>query len=140
MMDLLVKDLDKEMTEAEVSEKDAQADYEQFMSDSQKKRAEDSKAIEEKQAARAEIAENLETSKSENVATKKELAATLEVIASLHSECDWLLQNFDVRKEARSGEMDSLAKAKAVLSGADFSMVQTGTKKKLRGQTINSAK
>eukprot|EP00927_Polykrikos_kofoidii_P014525 TRINITY_DN1638_c0_g2_i3.p1 TRINITY_DN1638_c0_g2~~TRINITY_DN1638_c0_g2_i3.p1 ORF type:complete len:153 (-),score=44.97 TRINITY_DN1638_c0_g2_i3:111-533(-) len=140
MMDLLVKDLDKEMTEAEVSEKDAQADYEQFMSDSQKKRAEDSKAIEEKQSARAEIAENLETSKSENVATKKELAATLEVIASLHSECDWLLQNFDVRKEARSGEMDSLAKAKAVLSGADFSMVQTGTKKKLRGQTINSAK
>eukprot|EP00927_Polykrikos_kofoidii_P014528 TRINITY_DN1638_c0_g2_i6.p1 TRINITY_DN1638_c0_g2~~TRINITY_DN1638_c0_g2_i6.p1 ORF type:complete len:148 (-),score=48.53 TRINITY_DN1638_c0_g2_i6:142-549(-) len=134
MMDLLVKDLDKEMTEAEVSEKDAQADYEQFMSDSQKKRAEDSKAIEEKQSARAEIAENLETSKSENVATKKELAATLEVIASLHSECDWLLQNFDVRKEARSGEMDSLAKAKAVLSGADFSMVQTSTEKKLRGQ------
>eukprot|EP00927_Polykrikos_kofoidii_P014530 TRINITY_DN1638_c0_g2_i9.p1 TRINITY_DN1638_c0_g2~~TRINITY_DN1638_c0_g2_i9.p1 ORF type:complete len:148 (-),score=43.58 TRINITY_DN1638_c0_g2_i9:627-1034(-) len=134
MMDLLVKDLDKEMTEAEVSEKDAQADYEQFMSDSQKKRAEDSKAIEEKQSARAEIAENLETSKSENVATKKELAATLEVIASLHSECDWLLQNFDVRKEARSGEMDSLAKAKAVLSGADFSMVQISTKKKLRGR------
>jgi chromosome segregation ATPase len=134
LMDMLVKDLDKEITEAEVSEKDAQADYEQFMSDSQKKKAEDSKAIEEKQSARAEIAASLETSKSENVATKKELAATLEVIASLHSECDWLLQNFDVRKEARSGEMDSLAKAKAVLSGADFSMVQISTKKKLRGR------
>jgi chromosome segregation ATPase len=134
MIDLLVKDLDKEITEAEVSEKDAQADYEQFMRDSQEKRAEDSKAIEEKQSARAELGASLETSKSDHAATKKELAATLEVIASLHSECDWLLQYFDVRKEARDGEIDSLAKAKAVLSGADFSMVQIGTKRKLRGQ------
>jgi len=134
MIDLLVKDLDKEITEAEVSDKDGQADYEQMMSDSQKKRAEDSKAIEEKQSARAEIGASLETSKSERAAATKELAATLEVIASLHSECDWLLQYFDVRKEARNGEIDSLAKAKAVLSGADFSMVQTRTKKKLRGQ------
>ena len=28
MIDLLIKDLDKEMTEAEVTEKDAQEDYE----------------------------------------------------------------------------------------------------------------
>ena len=34
------------------------------------------------------------------------------------------MQYSDVRKEARNGEIDSLAKAKAVLSGADFSMVQ----------------
>merc|ERR1719359_773534 len=33
------------------------------------------------------------------------------------SECDWLLQYFDVRKEARTSEIDALGKAKAVLSG-----------------------
>merc|ERR1719217_1297211 len=33
-MDMLVKDLDKEMTIATATEKDAQADYETFMSDS----------------------------------------------------------------------------------------------------------
>merc|ERR1719356_2124123 len=34
MIDLLIKDLDKEMTEAETSEKDAQADYKDMMADS----------------------------------------------------------------------------------------------------------
>merc|ERR1719503_448983 len=38
MMDSLIKDLDKEMTEAEVTEKDAQGDYETFMQDSATKR------------------------------------------------------------------------------------------------------
>merc|ERR1719356_1789841 len=50
MMDALVADLDKEMTEAEVTEKDAQADYEQMMKDSAAKRAEDSKSLTEKDA------------------------------------------------------------------------------------------
>merc|ERR1719172_523199 len=56
MMDMLVKDLDKEMTIATATEKDAQADYETFMTDSAAKRAEDSKSIEDKMAAIAEMA------------------------------------------------------------------------------------
>merc|ERR1719454_2478659 len=42
MMNLLIKDLDKEMTQATAEEKDAQADYEQMMKDSAEKRADDS--------------------------------------------------------------------------------------------------
>ena len=45
-------------------------------------------------------------------------------IAQLHGSCDFLLENFDVRREARSGEIDAIKKAKAVLSGADYSFVQ----------------
>merc|ERR1719183_2636101 len=63
-------------------------------------------------------------------ATEKELMATLELIHSLHGECDWLLKYFDARAEARAGEVDALGKAKAVLSGADYSLVQTGTTEK----------
>merc|ERR1719407_139811 len=55
MMDMLVKDLDKEMTIATATEKDAQADYEGFLKDSAAKRAEDSKSIEDKMAAIAEM-------------------------------------------------------------------------------------
>merc|ERR1719313_1947951 len=55
MMDLLVKDLDKEMTEATAEEKNAQGDYEKFMSDSATKRAEDSKSITDKEAAKADL-------------------------------------------------------------------------------------
>jgi len=134
MLDLLVKELDKEISEAEVAEKDAQAEYEQVMVDSRKKRAEDTKSAAAKRSALSQKGAELEASTSEHASKTKELAATLEVIASLHSECDWLLQYFDVRKEARTGEIESLVNAKAVLNGADFSMVQTNLKNQLRGR------
>merc|ERR1719421_1010772 len=54
MIDLLIKDLDKEMTEAKTAEKDAQADYEQAMSDSAEKRATDSKTLANKEATLAD--------------------------------------------------------------------------------------
>merc|ERR1719379_2773948 len=53
MIDGLIKDLELEMTEAETDEKNAQEDYEQFMKDSAQKRADDSKAIEDKVANKA---------------------------------------------------------------------------------------
>jgi len=129
MIDLLIKDLDKEMTEAETQEKDSQADYEKMMSDSASKRAEDSKMLTEKESTLAELETSLQSSKESKASTTKELGATLQYIQSLHAECDWLMQYYDVRKEARDSEIDSLGKAKAVLSGADFSLVQTSSQK-----------
>jgi len=126
MMDLLIADLDKEMQEGSVAEKNAQADYEQYMRDSAEKRVDDSKSIEEKTGAKADTEANLQKYTAEKAATTKELMATLKVIEALHAECDWLTQNFDYRKEARTGEIDSLVKAKAILSGADFSLLQAG--------------
>jgi len=132
MIDALVKDLDTEMTEAETEEKLSQEEYEELMADSAEKRAADSKSITVKEGEKADtetaLSEQTETHKS----TSKELMATLEYIQSLHADCDWLLKYFDMRKEARAGEIDSLKKAKAVLSGADFSLVQTKAKKFLR--------
>merc|ERR1719281_1925450 len=125
MMDTLVKDLDKEMTVATSTEKDAQADYERMTKESAEKRAEDSKSLEDKEAAIAELQGLLESDTEAKAADEKELAGTLEVIASLHAECDWLTKYFDVRKDARASEIDALGRAKAVLSGADYSLLQT---------------
>merc|ERR1719261_2100330 len=132
MIDLLVKDLDKEMTVAQAEEKDAQGDYETMMKDSAQKRADDSKTLADKQAALADLQAALNTHNEDHASTTKELAATVQYIQSLHNECDWLLKYFDVRKEARTSEIDALGKAKAVLSGADFSLVQTSSKKFLQ--------
>merc|ERR1719203_1944328 len=123
MIDLLIKDLDKEMAEAATSEKDAQADYETLMADSAAKRTADSSLLTEKTATKAALEGDLEAHKEALAGGKSQLAATLEYIASLHAECDWLVQYFDVRKEARASEVDSLERAHAVLSGADFSML-----------------
>merc|ERR1719443_2115961 len=125
MMDMLVKDLDKEMTVSTAEEKDAQADYEQFMSDSAEQRAQASKDITDKEAAKAEMETALQDKTASKAEASKELAALLEYIASLHAECDWLLKFYDTRKAARASEIDALGQAKAVLSGADYSLIQT---------------
>jgi len=133
MIDLLIADLQKEMTESKTEEKNSQGDYEVMMKDSASKRADDSRTLADKQGALANMQSSLETNVEEKTATSKELGATVQYIGSLHAECDWLLKYFDVRKEARDSEIDSLGKAKAVLSGADFSFVQMKSQKFLRG-------
>jgi len=132
MIDGCIKDLDTEMTEAETEEKLAQEEYEEMMGDSAAKRAADSKSITAKEGEKAANEKELSDNNEAHTSTVKELMATHEYIGSLHGECDWLIKYFDVRKEARAGEIDSLKKAKAVLSGADFSFVQTQTRKFLR--------
>eukprot|EP00427_Karlodinium_veneficum_P054838 CAMPEP_0169425140 /NCGR_PEP_ID=MMETSP1017-20121227/68408_1 /TAXON_ID=342587 /ORGANISM="Karlodinium micrum, Strain CCMP2283" /LENGTH=701 /DNA_ID=CAMNT_0009534957 /DNA_START=202 /DNA_END=2307 /DNA_ORIENTATION=- len=132
LIDLLIKDLDREMTEAETQEKASQADYEKMMSDSAAKRAEDAKMLTEKGSTLAELESSLQESEESKASKTKELSATLQYIHSLHAECDWLIQYFDVRKEARDSEVDSLGKAKTVLSGADFSLLQRTSKKFLQ--------
>jgi len=124
MIDLLIADLDKEMTVAETDEKDAQEDYETLMADSATKRTKDSKLLSEKKTIKAETEADLETHTDEKSATGKELMSTMQYIQSLHNECDFLLKYFDVRKEARASEIDALGKAKAVLNGADYSFLQ----------------
>merc|ERR1719410_2395349 len=125
MMDLLVQDLDKETTEAEVEEANAKETYESVMAESAAKRAGGSKALTDKEAASADLNSSLQGSEANKKSDTRELMGTMKYISSLKSECDWLLQYFDVRKQARTDEIDSLQKAKAVLSGADFSLLQS---------------
>jgi len=132
MIKLLIKDLDKEMAEAEVTEKDAQADYETLMKDSAAKRADDTQSLEDKERTLADLQAGLQSQKEDKASTEKELVATNQYIASLHADCDWLLKYFDVRAEARASEVDALSNAKAVLSGADYSLVQVKSRKFLR--------
>jgi chromosome segregation ATPase len=125
LIDLMIKDLDKELTEAEATEKNAQEDYESATKDAADKRSTDSKSLADKQKAKAQLEADLEVNKQEKGATSKTLMATLEHIQALHAECDWLIQYYQVRKEARAGEIESLKTAKSVLSGADFSLLET---------------
>merc|ERR1719379_1536201 len=132
MMDLLVKELDKEMQVATQEEKDGQKDYEEAMASSAQKRADDSQTLADRTSAKADTEAALQGHKDDKASSSNELAATLKYISSLHSECDWLVQYYTVRKEARDSEIDALGKAKAVLSGADFSLLETKVRN-LRG-------
>merc|ERR1719420_2072345 len=114
------------MTTAELEEKDSQDDYEKLMLEASNKRASESQALTDKQAAKADAEDSLQSLMDAKEATGTELKAVMDYIASLHKECDWLLENYDQRKTARASEIDAMTKAKAVLNGVDYSLVQVG--------------
>lgn len=134
LMDMLVADIDKEMTGAQLEEKDAQDDYEKLMFDCSESRATQSKDLTDKKTAKADAEANLQALEDTKSATGEELKAVLDYITSLHGDCDFLLEYYEQRKEARASEIDAMGKAKDVLKGADYSLLQTGVKiKSLRG-------
>jgi septal ring factor EnvC (AmiA/AmiB activator) len=124
LIDKLKNELAMEIKADEFDEKEAQENYEELMADSAAKRAADSKTITEKEAQKAGLEGDLEAGIKNKKAADTEMTQLTEYIASLHGDCDFLLKNFDLRRDSRSSEIDALGKAKAVLSGADFSLLQ----------------
>merc|ERR1719261_2040384 len=122
----MMKDVKTEILEMELTEKDAQEEYETMVTDAADKRAMDTATISQKEEEKAGLEDTIVQTTDTKSAKEAELMATKQYISELHADCDWLLENFDARKEARSSEIDALKKAKAVLSGADYSLVQTG--------------
>merc|ERR1719387_1270612 len=121
MMDTIIKDLGDDMKDMEYEEKTAQKDYAELMADSQATRAGDTKALTGKESTKAETESVLMSTKEIRSATATDLKQIATVISDLHAACDFIMANFDLRKEARTNEIEGLKNAKAVLSGASFS-------------------
>jgi len=103
--------------EAVAGEASAQAEYEQFVKDSNGLIDELSNAITEKTKGKAEA--NMEKSQAEadKESAEGELADLASYKADLHDQCDFVLKNFDIRQKARKLEIEAIQKAKAILSG-----------------------
>jgi len=124
LLDKLRHELELDMASAARDEQEAQRSYENFMSDSVRKRETDSAAVTEKEAQKADLEADVMASKDLQKRKTTELLATREYIQQLHGSCDFLLQNFDLRREARANEVEALKNAKAVLHGAAYSFQQ----------------
>merc|ERR1719321_2389664 len=122
LMDEILKELDSDVKDAEYEEKTAQKDYSELMADSQETRAQDAKSLTDKEASKAAGETKLIQIKIELSQAAEDLDLAGKFLADLHVSCDFIMQNFDLRKEARAAEVDSLKNAKAVLSGASFSL------------------
>merc|ERR1719235_2106190 len=120
LMDMMVREIETDMKDAEYEEKTAQSDYGKLMAESEETRAANSKGITTKNAAKATLEGKLEAEKGVLADTNEDLALIATTLSDLHAQCDFLLQNYDLRKEARTNEIESLKNAKAILSGADF--------------------
>merc|ERR1719161_57016 len=120
LMDMLLKELSGDMTDADNEEKTSQRDYERLMSDSQATRAQNAKSITDKEAAKADMDTAVEETKAKLDSQQTSLANLHQYILQLHASCDFLIENYDLRKAARENELTSLANAKSTLSGANM--------------------
>merc|ERR1719201_1977805 len=113
----LITDSKVQQTENQANEDSAQRNYEKLMTDSQALREAKANAISDQETERVRLLEVLGEAKEEKGGDTDELKAVVDNLAALHDSCDFLVQNFDFRKKARSDELDGLKQGLAVLAG-----------------------
>eukprot|EP00747_Dinoflagellata_sp_TGD_P136793 gnl/TRDRNA2_/TRDRNA2_175597_c0_seq50.p1 gnl/TRDRNA2_/TRDRNA2_175597_c0~~gnl/TRDRNA2_/TRDRNA2_175597_c0_seq50.p1 ORF type:complete len:427 (-),score=167.78 gnl/TRDRNA2_/TRDRNA2_175597_c0_seq50:264-1364(-) len=118
MIEDIIEDSKEIEAEAVSGEKQAQADYEKFVKDSNALIADLSSTVEEKTKGLAAANLELEGASGDHESVSDELEALAGVKQDLHGECDFVLKNFEVRQKARLAEMEGIAQAKQILSGA----------------------
>jgi len=119
LMDQITHELQMDAKEAEMEEQQAQKDYVQLMQQSQVSRAADLKAITDLQNSRAVLEEKINEAKESRKMAYDELDIAHKYTSELHSTCDFVVENFDLRTAARKNELESLKNAKTVMQTTD---------------------
>merc|ERR1719420_1681915 len=118
LMDMITKELEGTIRDAEYDEKTAQKDYVELMEDCQESRAQNTKSMTDKEAAKADLTDKRTAAAEKKANDYKTIGVIHNYVGELHTSCDFILENYGVRKEARKAEIESLKNAKAVLAGA----------------------
>merc|ERR1719387_1921889 len=112
-------DLKTDMTESETEEKFMAKEYVRVMTDAQDTRAQDVKSLNEKKATKATLDEKLVSNKAKLALTEEELHNLELYLVQLHTECDFLMRNFEVRHEGRVEEEGGLEEAETIVTDAE---------------------
>merc|ERR1719313_1492877 len=106
------------------AENEAQKTYEEYITDSNASNSAAATNIMNKSGSKAKAEQDKIATTESRDATIQDLLLLGEHNAALHQDCDFLIKNYDVRKTARSEEIESLFNAKAIFSGANFGFLQ----------------
>merc|ERR1719502_1032072 len=104
MLEEVMADSVKAEDEAHATEQNDQAEYENFMKETNKAIAQEQKAIANMSEERAKDQEALIMDKSDWDHTMKTLENLSKENKELHDDCDYVLKNFEVRQETRQAE------------------------------------
>jgi hypothetical protein len=121
---MLIQNIIDESHEAEMDaisgEAESQAGYEEFIKNSNDAISAAQKEITSKSDSKSETESTKVQAEGDRQTALGDGEALAQYKAELHGSCDFLLKNFDLRQSAIQQEIDGLAQAKAILSGADF--------------------
>merc|ERR1740117_1879672 len=116
----IINDAKAMEAEAIRAEEDAQKAYEQFVKETNASVDTKNSDIANKSEEKARSEEDLVQANTEKESVLLESEQLSNYNAELHSSCDFIIKNFEIRQTARDEEVEALKQAKAILSGADF--------------------
>merc|ERR1719171_2558631 len=120
MLQQIINDAKAMEAEAIRSEEDVQKAYEDFVKETNASIEAKSKDIVNKSESKAKAESDLVEAKEDKEAVMLELEQLANYKSELHSSCDFVTKNFEIRQTARDEEVEALRQAKAILSGAKF--------------------
>jgi len=126
MIQQIVDDAKAMEKEAIRAEEDATAAYATFVEETNLSIETKAKDIANKSEIKAKTEGDLVDANEDKDKVVEELGQLADYKSELHSSCDYVLKNFDVRQQARDEEIEALKQAKAILSGAKFSAFLQG--------------
>jgi hypothetical protein len=121
MIEKLIYDAKELMADSRKAETDSQAAYESTVAETNSAVAALQKEVVFKTKAKAKAIKDKLRTEADISDTGSELDGLAKYNADLHSECDYVLKNFDVRQQSRAEEIEALQQAKQILSGASLS-------------------
>merc|ERR1719238_661537 len=104
----MMQELASDMSDAKHDEKTAQEEYEELMDDSAVTRSTTAKSITDKEASIAELETKVNEANEQKSMSVEALEDINLTMNHLHTQCDFLIENYDARKEARTQEQESL--------------------------------
>mmetsp|Transcript_21697 Transcript_21697/g.67682 ORF Transcript_21697/g.67682 Transcript_21697/m.67682 type:complete len:691 (+) Transcript_21697:48-2120(+) len=117
MLKTVLADAEAMEAEAVREEEDMQKGYEDFVKDT-------NAAVDARSREMVDKSEDKATTETELIETEEKRDSALLQLeqlsnynAQLHSSCDFVMKNFDVRQTARDEEIEALRQAKKILSG-----------------------
>merc|ERR1712113_1342652 len=120
MIEKLIYDARELRTSSKSSEIEAQRGYEQMIADSNDMIQSLQKQIVFKTQSKIAAQKDKQETQGDLNDVLKELDGLAKYNVELHTECDYLLRNFDLRQKERGEEIEALQQAKQILSGASL--------------------
>merc|ERR1719164_289160 len=106
MIEKLIYDTKDITAKSKKAEAEAQAGYEALVADTNDSIADLTKEITSKTKARAQAKKDLSSTNSDHADAVAELEGLGKYNGDLHAECDYVMKNFGIRKDARAAEVE----------------------------------